>query len=93
MSRLETSLTKLLDIEHPILLAPMGSNSGGAMALSAVGMVTGRRWKRRSRRRVTAVSGLASLLGLLPTSRASSVRRWSAAQRRCFSHSATTHLT
>lgn len=32
MSRLETSLTKLLDIEHPILLAPMGSNSGGAMA-------------------------------------------------------------
>ncbi len=32
MSRLETRLTKLLDIEHPVLLAPMGNNSGGAMA-------------------------------------------------------------
>lgn len=32
MPRLETALTKALDIEHPILLAPMGSNSGGAMA-------------------------------------------------------------
>ena len=32
MTRLETALTKLFDIEHPILLAPMGSNSGGAMA-------------------------------------------------------------
>lgn len=32
MPRLETALTKLLDIEHPVLLAPMGGNSGGAMA-------------------------------------------------------------
>ena len=32
MPRLETALTKLLQIEHPILLAPMGGNSGGAMA-------------------------------------------------------------
>lgn len=32
MPRLETALTKKLDIEHPILLAPMGGNSGGAMA-------------------------------------------------------------
>lgn len=32
MTKLETSLTRALDIEHPILLAPMGGNSGGAMA-------------------------------------------------------------
>lgn len=32
MKILETKLTRALDIEHPILLAPMGSNSGGAMA-------------------------------------------------------------
>lgn len=32
MATLETALTRALDIEHPVLLAPMGSNSGGAMA-------------------------------------------------------------
>ncbi len=32
MPRLETALTKKLGIEHPVLLAPMGGNSGGAMA-------------------------------------------------------------
>lgn len=32
MPRLETALTKKLGIEHPVLLAPMTRNSGGAMA-------------------------------------------------------------
>jgi len=32
MARLETTLTKLLNIEHPIMLAPMGSAAGGALA-------------------------------------------------------------
>lgn len=32
MARIETALTRLLDIEHPILLAPMGSAAGGRLA-------------------------------------------------------------
>ena len=32
MPRIETALTRLLGIEHPILLAPMGSAAGGKLA-------------------------------------------------------------
>ena len=32
MSVIETALTRLLGIEHPILLAPMGSAAGGRLA-------------------------------------------------------------
>src|SRR6516164_5143261 len=32
MPRIETALTRLLAIEHPILLAPMGSAAGGKLA-------------------------------------------------------------
>lgn len=32
MHHLETALTRLLDIQHPILLAPMGSAAGGKLA-------------------------------------------------------------
>src|SRR3954452_16904652 len=32
MAVIETALTRLLDIEHPILLAPMGSAAGGKLA-------------------------------------------------------------
>ena len=32
MPRIETALTRLLAIEHPILLAPMGSAAGGRLA-------------------------------------------------------------
>jgi nitronate monooxygenase len=32
MPRIETALTRLLGIEHPILLAPMGSPTGGRLA-------------------------------------------------------------
>ena len=32
MSVIETALTRLLDIQHPILLAPMGSAAGGKLA-------------------------------------------------------------
>ncbi len=32
MPAIETALTRLLDIEHPILLAPMGSAAGGRLA-------------------------------------------------------------
>src|SRR5436309_15300363 len=32
MSIIETPLTRLLGIEHPILLAPMGSAAGGKLA-------------------------------------------------------------
>ena len=32
MSRIETALTRLLGIQHPILLAPMGSAAGGKLA-------------------------------------------------------------
>ena len=32
MPRIETALTRLLGIEHPILLAPMGSAAGGRLA-------------------------------------------------------------
>src|SRR3954465_2905581 len=32
MSVIETALTRMLGIEHPILLAPMGSASGGKLA-------------------------------------------------------------
>lgn len=32
MARIETALTRLLDIEHPIMLAPMGGAAGGALA-------------------------------------------------------------
>ena len=32
MARIETALTRLLGIEHPILLAPMGSAAGGRLA-------------------------------------------------------------
>jgi NAD(P)H-dependent flavin oxidoreductase YrpB (nitropropane dioxygenase family) len=32
MSLIETALTRLLGIEHPILLAPMGSAAGGKLA-------------------------------------------------------------
>src|ERR1043165_6751340 len=32
MATIETALTRLLDIEHPILLAPMGSAAGGKLA-------------------------------------------------------------
>ena len=30
--KLSTAITRLLDIEHPILLAPMGGVAGGALA-------------------------------------------------------------
>ena len=32
MAMIETALTRLLGITHPILLAPMGSASGGKLA-------------------------------------------------------------
>jgi len=32
MAVIETALTRLLSIEHPILLAPMGSAAGGRLA-------------------------------------------------------------
>jgi len=32
MQMIETALTRLLGIEHPILLAPMGSAAGGRLA-------------------------------------------------------------
>jgi nitronate monooxygenase len=32
MSVIETALTRLLGIEHPLLLAPMGSAAGGKLA-------------------------------------------------------------
>ena len=32
MQRIETALTRMLDIQHPILLAPMGSAAGGKLA-------------------------------------------------------------
>src|SRR3569623_1966149 len=32
MATIETALTRLLGIEHPILLAPMGSAAGGQLA-------------------------------------------------------------
>jgi nitronate monooxygenase len=32
MPRIDTALTRLLGIEHPILLAPMGSAAGGRLA-------------------------------------------------------------
>ena len=32
MATIETALTRLLGIEHPILLAPMGSAAGGKLA-------------------------------------------------------------
>jgi nitronate monooxygenase len=32
MPVIETALTRLLGIEHPILLAPMGSAAGGRLA-------------------------------------------------------------
>jgi nitronate monooxygenase len=32
MPIMETALTRLLGIEHPILLAPMGSAAGGRLA-------------------------------------------------------------
>jgi nitronate monooxygenase len=32
MNVIETALTRLLDIQHPILLAPMGSAAGGKLA-------------------------------------------------------------
>ena len=32
MPVIETALTRLLSIEHPILLAPMGSAAGGRLA-------------------------------------------------------------
>ena len=32
MTKIETALTRLLGITHPILLAPMGSAAGGRLA-------------------------------------------------------------
>lgn len=32
MATIETALTRLLEIKHPILLAPMGSAAGGKLA-------------------------------------------------------------
>ena len=32
MATIETALTRLLGIQHPILLAPMGSAAGGKLA-------------------------------------------------------------
>jgi nitronate monooxygenase len=38
MTKIETALTRLLGITHPILLAPMGSASGGKLAASGGAM-------------------------------------------------------
>lgn len=35
MATIETALTRLLGITHPILLAPMGSAAGGKLAVAA----------------------------------------------------------
>ena len=103
MSRLKTSLTKLLDIEHPILLAPMGSNSGGAMAsavteaggLRIIGGGYGDRTSLEAEIEKAGNSrvGIGFITWAIADKPGIVGARWSAAQRRCFSHSATPHLT
>ena len=70
---ISTSLTKRLGIEHPVILAPMGFVSGGALAAAVcagggfgiIGGVTQTRigWSVNSLWPVTALSVVASLPG------------------------------
>jgi len=43
MPVIETALTRLLAIEHPIILAPMGSAAGGKLASAVTNACDGRR--------------------------------------------------
>jgi Nitronate monooxygenase len=59
MPVIETALTRLLEIEHPILLAPMGSAAGGKLAAAvtnagALGMIGSAKPTRRQYARSSA---------------------------------------